>query len=112
MVSPPFPVDFCYALRALTLGGSRAPYRRAIDKEANVVRRIGCFFGLIACLVIGHQVLAQQFSADVSSQRQSNTGVNKLYSSDNKVRLEVQTGNQMGPSALILDEAQHKYVML
>ena len=77
-----------------------------------MVQRIVGFFSLIACLVIGHRALAQQFSADVTSQRQSNTSVNKLYSSDNKVRFEVQTGNAMGPSALILDEAQHKYIML
>ena len=77
-----------------------------------MVQRIIGFFCLIACLVIGHRALAQQFSADVTSQRQSNTSVNKLYSSDNKVRFEVQTGNAMGPSALILDEAQHKYIML
>ena len=77
-----------------------------------MMRRIVGFFCLIACLVIGHRALAQEFSADVTSQRQSNTSVNKLYSSSNKVRLEVQTGNPMGPSALILDEAQHKYIML
>lgn len=77
-----------------------------------MVQRIVGFFSLIACLVIGHRALAQQFSADVTSQRQSNASVNKLYSSDNKVRFEVQTGNAMGPSALILDEAQHKYIML
>lgn len=78
-----------------------------------MVRRMGVFFVLIACLVIGHRALAQEFSADVTSQRQTNTSVSKLYSSDNKVRLEIQTGNAaMGPSALILDEAQHKYVMI
>ena len=69
-----------------------------------MMRRIVGFFCLIACLVIGHRALAQEFSADVTSQRQSNTSVNKLYSSSNKVRLEVQTGSPMGPSALILDE--------
>ena len=77
-----------------------------------MMRRIVGFFCLIASLVIGHRALAQEFSADVTSQKQNNTSVNKLYSSSNKVRLEIQTGNAMEPSALILDEAQHKYVML
>jgi hypothetical protein len=78
-----------------------------------VVRPIASFFVLVACLVIGHRALAQEFSADVASQKQNNMGVNKLYSSDTKVRLEVQSsGNAMGPSALILDESQHKHVML
>ena len=78
-----------------------------------MLRPIASFFVLIACLVIGHQALAQEFSADVTSQKQNNMGVNKLYSSDTKVRLEVQSsGNAMGPSALILDESQHKHVML
>jgi hypothetical protein len=96
-----------------TLGRLRATDRRAIDKEADVVRRIVVSFVLIACLVIGHRALAQQFSADVASSKRAGTEINKIYSSDNKIRLEAQSKNAaMGPTAVILDESQHKYVAL
>jgi hypothetical protein len=99
-----------------TLGEDRAASFRAgerIDKEATVVRRIVGFVCLAGCLVVGPLAMAQEFSADVVNMKPDNAGLKKVYSGKAKVRYEVEGRNAaMGPSAVILDEAQHKYVVL
>lgn len=77
-----------------------------------MAQRIVGFICLIACLVIGHRALAQEFSADVTSTKGGGAGINKIYSSNNKVRFESQSQNAMGPTAIILDESQHKNIAL
>jgi hypothetical protein len=68
---------------------------------------------LLALLAITQVSMAQEFSADVLNRNTDNTGLKKLYSGKDKVRFEVLSKNSaMGPSAIILDEAQHKYIVL
>jgi hypothetical protein len=56
--------------------------------------------------------MAQDFSADVVSNKQS-SGPSKLYSTKDKVRWNLGEGNrEMGPSALVVDEAQGKSFVL
>jgi hypothetical protein len=83
------------------------------DKEV-IVRRsmigLGC---LVVFLVAAHLAVAQEFSADVVNQKQESGGLNKIYATKDKIRFEVEARNAaMGPSALILDEAQNKYIVL
>ncbi len=69
--------------------------------------------GLAVCLGIGHRALAQDFSADVVSNKQGNGGLSKIYSTKDKARWEVQEKNPgMGPTALIVDEVQNKWLVL
>ena len=78
-----------------------------------MVRHILGFFCLVGCLMIGHQALAQQFSADVINKKAENQGPKKLYAGDGKERVEVEGSNpMMGPTAVILDESQNKYTVL
>jgi hypothetical protein len=77
-----------------------------------VLRRMlrGC--GLVALLVMAQVALAQDFSADVVNER-GNQQLKKIYSTKDKVRFEVEARNQaMGPSALIVDEGQNKWILL
>jgi hypothetical protein len=68
---------------------------------------------LVGCMVIGEPALGQEFSADVVSQKSDNAGMKKVYAGKNKVRFEVQGANPaMGPSAIIYDDAQHKYIVV
>ncbi len=77
-----------------------------------MVRRIVFFFCLTGCLAIGRQARAQEFSADVVNTK-DNGEVKKVYAGKNKVRFEVDSRNAaMGPSAVILDETQNKYVIV
>src|ERR1039457_4682567 len=70
----------------------------------------GC--GLVALLVMAQVALAQDFSADVVNER-GNQQLKKIYSTKDKVRFEVEARNQaMGPSALIVDEGQNKWILL
>jgi hypothetical protein len=56
-------------------------------------------------------VMAQDFSADVVTNRQS--GPSKLYSTKDKVRWNLGEANrEMGPTALVVDEAQGKSFVL
>jgi hypothetical protein len=72
--------------------------------------RFSCF---VAFLALAHLALAQEFSADVVHMKSDNAGFNKVYATKNKVRVEGQGSNPaMGPSAIILDDAQHKYIMI
>ena len=73
-------------------------------------RRIVGFFGLAGLLVIGHLTLAQDFSADVISNKHGNNGGDgKLYSTKDKVRWEFQErDSRMGQVAIVADEAQGK----
>jgi hypothetical protein len=62
--------------------------------------------------MVAHRALAQEFSADVVNAK-DNGQLKKLYAGKNKVRFEVGSKNAaMGPSAVILDEAQNKYVVV
>ena len=84
-----------------------------VRKEGIVIRRIMVLMCLAGCLGIGHRALAQDFSADVVSNKQGNGGLSKIYSTKDKARWEVQEKNAgMGPSALIVDEAQGKWLVL
>ncbi len=78
-----------------------------------MIRRIvglGCLAGLLA---IAQLARAQDFSADVVSNKQGNGGQGKLYSTKDKVRWELGERNpQMGPTALVVDEAQGKSFVL
>lgn len=77
-----------------------------------MVRRIVGFFCLLACLVIGHLALAQEFSADVVTSR-SDAKLTKVYAGKGKVRYEGRgEGSPLGPAAVIFDETQHRYLVL
>lgn len=65
-------------------------------------------FSLLLLLFLASLVVAQDFSADVITSRQG-SAPGKLYSTKNKVRWELAERNdRMGPSAIVLDEAQGK----
>lgn len=69
-------------------------------------------FCLLMLLLATSLVLAQDFSADVVNAR-GGEGIRKIYSSKDKVRYEVEGQNKMmGPSAVIVDEAQNKWLVL
>jgi hypothetical protein len=56
-------------------------------------------------------VVAQDFSADVVKAK--NSDFSKVYSSNGKARFEFEKQNQMmGSVAAIVDEAQHKFVLM
>lgn len=77
-----------------------------------VLRTVGLFC-LVGYLMIGHLALAQEFSADVVNSKTENVGLKKVYAGKDKVRYEVQSQNAaMGPSAVILDEAQNKWIIV
>jgi hypothetical protein len=66
---------------------------------------------LLALLVFGHFAITQDFSADV--MKSGSEGIEKIYSTKDKVRYEVEGRNQaMGPSAVIVDEAQNKWIVV
>jgi hypothetical protein len=68
---------------------------------------------LLALPLAASLALAQEFSADVVNRKQDNVGLKKLYAGKDKDRFEVEGRNAaMGPSAVILDEAQNKYIVL
>ena len=68
---------------------------------------------VLALGLAGSLVTAQEFSADVVNQKQDAGGLKKVYASKDKIRFEVEGKNAaMGPSALILDEAQNKYIVI
>ena len=72
--------------------------------------RFSCF---VVFLAMASVALAQEFSADVVNQKQDNGGLKKVYAAKDKIRFEVEGKNAaMGPSALILDEAQNKYIVI
>jgi hypothetical protein len=78
-----------------------------------VVRRIMGLLCLVGCLTIGHLALGQDFSADVVNSKSDNVGMKKVYSTKDKVRFEMQGANPaMGPTAVIFDDAQHKYIVI
>jgi len=75
-----------------------------------VGQRMVRFLCLTGFLVIGSLALAQDFSADVFSSKQSNNGDDgKLYSTKDKIRWEFQErSSKMGRVAIVVDEAQGK----
>lgn len=99
-----------------TLGEDRVasfPAGERIDKEAIVAQRIEVFFCLAGFLAIGHLAFAQEFSADVHDLKRENGGISKLYAGKYKVRFEGQSQSEaMGPTAVIIDEAQKKNIVL
>ena len=63
-------------------------------------------------LLAASLVMAQDFSADVVNAR-GGEGIKKVYSTKDKVRYDVAGQNQeMGAAALIVDEAQHKWLVV
>ncbi len=84
-----------------------------MSKEAAVLRRIipPCF--IFTFLILANAALAQEFSADVVSQKSDNVGMKKVYATKDKVRFEVQGANpQMGPSAIVFDDTKHTYLVI
>lgn len=78
-----------------------------------MVQRIVGFFCLAGGLAIGHLAFAQEFSADVHDMKRENKGISKLYAGKDKVRFEGQSqGEAMGPTVVIIDEAQNKNIVL
>jgi hypothetical protein len=76
-----------------------------------VLRWISRGCGLVVLLVTAQLVLAQDFSADVVNEKGGQ--LKKIYSTKAKVRFEIEARNQaMGPSALIIDEAQNKWIVI
>jgi hypothetical protein len=56
--------------------------------------------------------MAQDFSADVKDSR-GGSGVRKVYSTKDKARYEVEVQNPaMGPTAVIVDESQNKWLVV
>lgn len=78
-----------------------------------MIRRTVFFFCLAGCLAVGRSARAQEFSADVANMKTANGGISKVYAGKQKIRFEVASANaEMGPSAVVLDEAQNKYIIL
>ncbi len=76
-----------------------------------MLRWISCGCGLMVLMVTAQMVMAQDFSADVVNEKGGE--LKKIYSTKDKVRFDVEGRNQaMGPSALIVDEAQNKWILL
>jgi hypothetical protein len=68
--------------------------------------------GLVA-LAFASLAQAQDFSADVINQKQGAEGIKKVYSTKDKVRYEVEgQRSAMGPTAVIVDDAQHKFLLV
>lgn len=64
-------------------------------------------------LALSGVALAQEFSADVVTNKQGNQAPGKLYATRNKARWELQDRDpRMGSVALILDEAQGKSIVV
>ena len=78
-----------------------------------MLRRIVAACFLLTFLILANIALAQEFSADVVSQKSDNAGMKKVYAAKDKVRFELQGANpQMGPSAILFDDAKHKYTVI
>jgi hypothetical protein len=76
-------------------------------------KRRAHLLGLFALAFAGSLAQGQDFSADVISQKQGGEGIKKVYSAKDKVRYEVEGRNSaMGPSAVIVDEVQHKLLIM
>jgi hypothetical protein len=70
---------------------------------------LGC--GLVGLLAMALVAQAQDFSADVVNERGGD--LKKVYATKDKLRLDVAARNQtMGPTVLIVDEAQNKWIVL
>lgn len=70
-----------------------------------------CFF--LTFPILAATALAQDFSADVVSQRSDNVGMKKVYATRNKLRFEMQGENpRMGPSAIVFDDTKHTYTII
>jgi hypothetical protein len=92
--------------------GSTARQDCAHSKEATVIRWMVRGAGLVVLLVAAQAALAQDFSADVVTNKQGN-GPGKIYSTKSKVRWETQEKNPgMGPIALIGDEEQGRWLVV
>lgn len=65
---------------------------------------------LLATAQVG---FAQEFSADVVNQKLEGEKLKKVYAAKDKIRFEVEAKNAaMGPSAVILDEAQNRFTVI
>jgi hypothetical protein len=82
-------------------------------KEVVVLRYIAGFCSVAVFLGMAQVAPAQDFSADVVSSKQANSGPAKLYCTKDKARWELGEKNPgAGPSALVLDEAAGKSFVL
>jgi len=82
------------------------------NKEVIVLQRMMLGCGLVGLLATAQMALAQDFSADVANEK-GNQELKKIYATKDKVRFEVEARNQaMGPTVLIVDEAQNKWIVL
>lgn len=78
-----------------------------------MLRRIAVACFLLTFLTLASVALAQDFSADVVSQKSDDAGMKKVYATKDKVRFEMPgTNPQMGPSAIVVDDAKHSYTVL
>ncbi len=72
-----------------------------------MLRYIAGFCSVAVCLGIAQRAPAQDFSADVVTNKPGNERPGKLYYTKDKVRWEMGEKNpQMGPTAIVIDEAQ------
>lgn len=70
-------------------------------------------FCALAFMLVSAGALAQEFSADVVDLKGSNLNLNKIYVGKDKVRVNAnESGNAMGPGAIIIDEAQKIHIGL
>jgi len=78
-----------------------------------VIRFMVCFAAVAVLLALATLSLAQDFSADVVNLKRENSGSSKVYATKDKVRFEMSSEKQqMGPSAIIIDETQHSWIVL
>jgi hypothetical protein len=72
-----------------------------------------CLLFVFVFLMLANLALAQDFSADVVTQKTGNGEMKKVYATKDKVRFEMQGANpQMGPSAIVFDDAKHTYTVI
>lgn len=78
-----------------------------------MVRRIVVFLYVIGFLAVSGVALAQDFSADVITNKQGNEPPGKLYATKGKARWEpAERDPRMGSVALILDEREGKSLVI
>jgi hypothetical protein len=81
-------------------------------KESVLVRRIVGLVSMVAVVSIAQAAFGQEFSADVVSTR-GHSALSKIYSTKDKVRFEVEGRSpSVGPTSIIIDETQNKWVVL
>ena len=70
-------------------------------------------FLVLVTMILGNMAWAQDFSADVVTQRADREQMKKVYATKDKARFEFQEANpQMGASAILFDDAKHTYTIV